>query len=271
VGVGKLVVATVIGDDGHGHDLLQAMQSLPVDTTAIVRDPRRLTPTYTKPMKQDASGAWQELNRFDVRTRSPLSDHAHCELAGKLQSMFDRVDGLIVLDQLVDEGWGVVDSRLRSVLKALSQQNPQKLIYADSRAFLPQFEFGILKGNRSEFLRAAGLAADGASRDSLGSVLCNLAARHRRPMYCTIGEDGILVGRTSGEAVLVPGYPQPPPIDICGAGDAATSGIVASLLAGADELEAATVGNLVASITVQQLGVTGTATPRQVLDRLTSR
>jgi hypothetical protein len=32
-------------------------------------------------------------------------------------------------------------------------------------------------------------------------------------------------------------------------------------------LEAATVGNLVASITVQQLGTTGTATPEQVRAR----
>ena len=54
------------------------------------------------------------------------------------------------------------------------------------------------------------------------------------------------------------------PIDIVGAGDAATSGIVTALLAGADELEAAELGNLVASITIRQLGTTGTATPDQL-------
>jgi sugar/nucleoside kinase (ribokinase family) len=57
------------------------------------------------------------------------------------------------------------------------------------------------------------------------------------------------------------------PIDIVGAGDAATSGIVTSLLCGASEYEAAQVGNIVASITIQQLGTTGTATPDQVLAR----
>jgi sugar/nucleoside kinase (ribokinase family) len=56
-------------------------------------------------------------------------------------------------------------------------------------------------------------------------------------------------------------------VDIVGAGDSATSGIVLSLLAGATEVEAAAVGNLVASITVQQLGTTGTATPDQVVER----
>lgn len=65
----------------------------------------------------------------------------------------------------------------------------------------------------------------------------------------------------------MPGYSVTGPIDIVGAGDAATSGIVSALLAGANELEAAALGNLVASITVQQIGTTGTASPEQVRDR----
>jgi sugar/nucleoside kinase (ribokinase family) len=42
---------------------------------------------------------------------------------------------------------------------------------------------------------------------------------------------------------------------------------VLSLLAGASPVEAAAIGNLVASVTVQQLGTTGTATPQQVVAR----
>jgi len=75
------------------------------------------------------------------------------------------------------------------------------------------------------------------------------------------------VGRPSGETTLVPGYRVSGPVDIVGAGDSASSGIVLSLLAGATDIEAAAVANLVASITVQQLGTTGTATPQQVIDR----
>jgi len=56
-------------------------------------------------------------------------------------------------------------------------------------------------------------------------------------------------------------------LDIVGAGDSATSGIAAALLSGATTTEAAEVGNLVASITVQQLGTTGTASPNQILAR----
>lgn len=77
----------------------------------------------------------------------------------------------------------------------------------------------------------------------------------------------MLIVRPAGEQVPVPGFPVSGPIDVVGAGDSATSGIVAALLSGASDLEAATVGNLVASITVQQIGTTGTASPAQVVAR----
>ena len=52
-----------------------------------------------------------------------------------------------------------------------------------------------------------------------------------------------------------------------GAGDSASAGIVTACIAGADARQAAAFGNLVASITVQQIGRTGTATPDQVRAR----
>ncbi len=94
-----------------------------------------------------------------------------------------------------------------------------------------------------------------------------LANRTSRPVFCTMGEQGILVTQPVQSPELVPGVPVTGPVDIVGAGDAATSGIVTSLLAGASPFEAAAIGNLVASITVQQLGTTGTASPEKVRER----
>ena len=87
------------------------------------------------------------------------------------------------------------------------------------------------------------------------------------PLYCTMSERGMLVVDAAGQATLAPGYPVSGPIDPVGAGDSATAGIVSALLAGADRVEAAAVGNLTASITVQQLGTTGTASPAQLVAR----
>lgn len=65
----------------------------------------------------------------------------------------------------------------------------------------------------------------------------------------------------------MPTLPAAGPIDPVGAGDSAIAGLVAALAAGAALPEAALIGNLVASVTVQQIGTTGTAAPRQVLQQ----
>ena len=61
------------------------------------------------------------------------------------------------------------------------------------------------------------------------------------------------------EWTAVPGVDVSGETDTTGAGDSATAGCVLSLCAGASCVEAAVIGNLVASITIQQLATTGTA------------
>ena len=123
------------------------------------------------------------------------------------------------------------------------------------------------KPNRSECLRAVGqVMNDGPDRATIESAARRLSQRTSRPVFCTLGEDGILVV-TGDRADHVPGFRVTGSIDIVGAGDSTTAGIVCALCAGTDPLDAAAFGNLVASITIRQIGTTGTATPEQVLGR----
>jgi len=266
LGVGTLVPVTLIGDDGHGFDLRRALASMPVDPVHVISDESRLTPTYTKPLRRADDGSCTELNRLDVRTRAPMSDEATQRGCESVTAVWQRADGMIVLDQVNESNWGVINEAVREHLRKLCRQDPKKLMLIDSRAHLGKFCFGCLKGNRTEFSRALGMSSDQTWVARQAVEL--LANRNRVPAFCTEGEDGIAVARPAKSVESVPGVRVRGPVDIVGAGDSATSGIVASLIAGADPLEAACVGNLVASITVQQIGTTGTATPEQVLNRL---
>src|ERR1700744_853625 len=50
LGVGRIVPIAIIGDDGEGYELRQALKQLPaVDQNGLVIAPDRRTPTYTKP------------------------------------------------------------------------------------------------------------------------------------------------------------------------------------------------------------------------------
>jgi sugar/nucleoside kinase (ribokinase family) len=87
-------------------------------------------------------------------------------------------------------------------------------------------------------------------------------------VFCTCGEHGIVIRTPSGEnQVTVPAYPVSGPIDIVGAGDSCSAGITCAMVSGATHEQAAAFGNLVASITIQQIGTTGTASPEQVRQR----
>ena len=276
LGVGRLIPATVLGDDGQAYDLCKALEALPVDVGHVLRDPARLTPTYTKPMNRDASGIWRELNRLDLRNRARMSQATIDRLLRHVTEVFQSSDGLIVLDQVNEEDWGVVTGEVREHLAGLSRAQPGKLVFIDSRARIARFQFGMLKPNVGECLASLGRSSSDAAAE-VDLELAKQAAMHLsaltgRPLFCTLGERGMLaVGFVAAgqepAAVEVPGYPVEGPIDVVGAGDSATAGIVASLLAGANPVEAAAVGNLVASITVQQLGTTGVASPTQLLAR----
>ena len=265
LGVGRLLPVTVIGCDGEAYDLLAALDALPVDAAHVVREPGRQTPTYTKPLRRQADGSWLELNRLDLKTRAPLAEASQGQLIAQLEQAFGDCDGLIVVDQVNEADQGVVNAAVRGRLEQLAGAYAEKLVLIDSRARSGEFRCGMLKPNAAECLAAAGLPAEATNRlQEAAELLC---ARTGQAVFCTLGEDGMLLVEPGGAATRVPAFSVEGPIDIVGAGDSATAAMTCALLAGAAPAEAAALGNLVASITIRKLGATGTATPAEVLDR----
>jgi sugar/nucleoside kinase (ribokinase family) len=88
--------------------------------------------------------------------------------------------------------------------------------------------------------------------------------RMRKPVFITWGSSGIVAAH-GDKAVRIPAIKVEGPIDICGAGDSATAGIVSSLTSGASIEEAALIGNIAASVTIRQIGTTGTASAEKIL------
>jgi len=267
LGVGTVLPISVIGDDGHGYDLLQRLRQMrQVDTAGILQFADRLTPTYTKPIRPAANDTWIELNRLDVRSHAPLGTEATAATCRALRDAFDLADGWIVLDQVPEADYGVVNQQVQDELRRLADEHPGKLVYVDSRARIGAFDFATLKGNIHELTSATGHDAE-QGVVSATEAAGQLSQRTGRPVFCTLGDQGLLVVEPGQTPHVEPPVTVDGPIDIVGAGDSATGGIVTSLLSGANCIEAASVANLVASITIQQIGTTGTARPCQVRAR----
>jgi bifunctional ADP-heptose synthase (sugar kinase/adenylyltransferase) len=257
----------MIGVDGRGYDLKKGLIETGVDISALVESSEILTPTYTKPMARGSDGVEREIERLDIKNRVPLQASIEETLIERLKDLVQECDGVIIVDHVPERNFGVITDRVRDEIAALALRYPEKFFLADSRKHMGLFANVIVKCNLSEALGAASLADSAGAQVDLALAASEvLNQRTGRPVVITMGSDGMAVNQ-GGEAKIVPALPVEGPIDIVGAGDSTIAGVTAALCAGAALQEAAVVGNLVASVTIQQIGTTGTATRAQVRER----
>ncbi|MCL1795125.1 MAG: PfkB family carbohydrate kinase [Oscillospiraceae bacterium] len=238
----QVLCVGVIGDDGEGYELLKALKNIGADTSHMITDEVRCTSTYTKPMRDGV-----ELNRLDFKNFEPMSGCTQAKLIENIHSAISKSNALIVLDQFIEENCNTVNARVREEIADIAKKNPDLIIYADSRAYIDLFSGIMVKCNHHEI------------KDNGEAIF----EKNKKPVFVTMGEEGSMVFDKEGchkiEAVKVEGE-----IDICGAGDACSCGIVLGMALGAPPKTAALLGNIISSITIKQIGVTGTATKEQV-------
>ena len=279
LGAGGLHAIGFTGDDGEGYELRRALKAAGCDVEGLVRVAGRFTPTYLKPRDALTPGLPGERERYDTKNRTPTPRHVEDAVLDHLARLLPRLDAVIVADQVEEDGCGVVTRRVRSALARLADENPRVIVWADSRRRPGLLRRMMVKVNeaeaRQEGLEAQGSglgdqgAAIGGQGEPDGALLRAIGELRRltgRPVFVTAGDRGIWV--SDPEPALVPAVRLDGAIDPTGAGDSATAGAVLALCSGATLQEAALVANLVASITVQQLAVTGTASPSQLAPRL---
>jgi bifunctional ADP-heptose synthase (sugar kinase/adenylyltransferase) len=216
-------------------------------------------------MLQERDQPARELNRLDIKNRQPLPESLEQQVLRGLETLWPEVDTLLVLDQVSEADCGVVTSRVRQRLAELADAQPGRFVLADSRARIGLFRKLCVKPNQAE-CRAA-VAEESAA---IAESAWRLARQVGRIVFCTLGEQGILLTdpqREPNAAIRIPAYPVRGPIDPVGAGDSTSAAIACAMAAGSTPEQAAAFGNLIASITIQQIGTTGTASPEQVRQR----
>ncbi len=260
MGYGSITALTAIGNDGEGFELLNALKSRGIDTDALIISDEIMTPTYTKPMYGN-----KEINRLDIKNRKPLPHDVEEQIISKLEVLSDQCDAIVVMDQVTERNCGVITDRVRAELSRLGQSLNIPII-ADSRLFIGLYEHVTVKCNHHELL-AVFSDTNSPTIEACGYMMHK---RTGRPVFVTAGDRGIYVfdDCLDGGIQHVPTVKVTGEIDICGAGDAATCGITAALCTGAGLLDAAALGNLTSSVTIRQIGSTGTASPAQLRDAL---
>ena len=267
LGTGVLYAVGFTGNDGESYDLRRDLSMLGCDSEHLHQDGERATPTYLKPRDRGDASLAGEHSRYDTKNRTPTSVATQQRIMRSLEALLPQSDAVIVLDQVDEADCGVVTGAVRKFLAETAGQWPGVVFWADSRRYIHEFRRVIIKPNQFEVVeRPNPMPGDEVSLEQLAAMIPALQAKIGAPVCATRGAEGMVVG--DRELTLVPGVRVEGPVDPTGAGDSATAGAVLALAAGATLAEAALVGNLVASITVQQLATTGTARPEQLPARL---
>jgi bifunctional ADP-heptose synthase (sugar kinase/adenylyltransferase) len=218
-------------------------------------------------MFTQSNGTAIEGNRLDFKNARETPASLTQALIELIREAAINADAIIALDQLTDANRGVITDTMRDELASIANERPALIMYVDSRAFIQKFRRMTIKCNDKEAARivAPDSAGDGAfSADIVVKALKELGRQAGKPPFISCGANGVMCMH-DGEAIVVPAMRHEGPIDICGAGDACSAGIVSALCAGADNKEAAFMGNLAAGVTVRKLAETGTANPREIL------
>ncbi len=264
---GQLHMLGFTGDDGEGFELRRCLASLGCDNAGLRILPEAFTPTYLKPRNLRTADLSGEHERYDTKNRKAIRADVQEQVLSDLEKLLPGLDAVIVLDQVEEAECGIVTGRVRARLAELADLHPRVVFWADSRNRIGRFRNLIIKVNAGEALREIFPGTpEPAGDEILRQAMKELGRRTTRPVFVTAGRRGIWISDSS--QVLVRGVCVDEPTDPTGAGDSATAGAVLALCAGASLEEAALMANLIASITIQQLATTGTATPAELGPRL---
>jgi rfaE bifunctional protein kinase chain/domain len=263
LGIGEMHAVGFCGDDGEGYELRRELAAMPgVSLEHFLTTASRRTPVYCKPLLMEPGSPPRELNRLDAKNWSPTPTEIDRDLAACVTELAQRVNVLILMDQVEQAETGVATRRVREAAGRALRNGSGVLVIADSRRGLHDFPPLGFKMNAAELGRMTRSAATEIA--GVKAQAADLAAHTGQPVFVTLAERGIVGALPGGCPEHVPAHLVRGPIDIVGAGDAVTANLAAALAAGAELREAMELAMAAASIVIHQLGTTGTASVAQI-------
>ncbi|MCB1125677.1 MAG: carbohydrate kinase [Verrucomicrobiae bacterium] len=261
LGAGRIHPVGFCGCDGEGYELQQALGALRgVCGERLLQTSQRRTFVYCKPLIMEPGQAPRELNRLDSKNWTVTPEEVSAALAEAVRDLGRSADAIIVLDQVDQEGTGVVTREVLEAVAQVAKARPHMPVLADSRRGLRGFPALIFKMNGVELAALLGETAPGSPElQECQERAAELARRNGRPVIVTLAEQGMLGALPGGEIAHVPALPLRGEIDIVGAGDSVTANVTAALAAGANLREALELAALASSHVIHQLGTTGAA------------
>ncbi|WP_051620587.1 bifunctional heptose 7-phosphate kinase/heptose 1-phosphate adenyltransferase [Paenibacillus sp. UNC451MF] len=266
LGCREVFVCSVTGQDWRGELLKSEFAQRQIDTSLLIASSSWHTPAYCKPIRVGLQQVRQEDPRLDFQNFQPMSSSMEAELIERLDQMMEQVDIVAVTDQLPN---GVIGQEIRNRLAVWADRG--KKIVVDSRNNIGAYQGVIVKPNEVEASRWFDPIAEVREQSSQHWAETALRLSNAVNGVCcmTLGSEGALWAERE-HCIFVPTRAVEPPIDIVGAGDAFASALLSALGAGSTGPEAMAFAHIASSIVIRKIGTTGTASPQEMIQQLSS-
>ena len=238
----KVSVASVIGDDENGRELLDMLQKIDVDSSNIAKQEGRKTSK-----KSRVIAVSQQILRYDKESKEDITQESEQKIIASLEDSIDAYDMVI----LSDYGKGVLTNSLsQSIIKFAKKNGVRVLVDPKGSDFSKYRGAYLLTPNKKEAILATGIEIQ--DKDSLRQALqklkkeCDLGIS-----LITLSEDGIAT--LDKEVEIFPTVAKEV-FDVTGAGDTVIASIAYALSAGKSIQETAAFANLAAGVVVGKIG-----------------
>lgn len=257
--VERIDFITVIGNDWRKTIALDLLNKLDkVEKEYIISSENRVTPAYCKPIKHGISDVVYEDPRLDFWNINQIDEKTEEEIIHKLKLMAERVDVIIVEEQLKNS---VITDKVRESICELGAEG--KVIIVDSRLNPHLYKNCIIKPNEQELdimARKLDIEKDNRSLEEISEDISN---RLNSELVVTLGDKGS-IWLTKDNIYRMDSFKVEGQIDIVGAGD----GFIAGLAAFNKFIPKENVlllCNLISSIVIRKIGTTGSASREEII------
>jgi rfaE bifunctional protein kinase chain/domain len=260
----RVRVVGVVGADGLGDALLDALAGAGVDVAAVQRVKGRPTESKTRILAGGRSTRRQQMLRVDRGPGGALPAREQARLARSLAALGRGAEAVLASDY----GSGTLAPPALEALRRLRRDGTP--VCADSRYQLAAFrDLTMCKPNEPELEAAAGasIQAPGALERAARALLRRLRCDQ---LLVTRGRNGMSLFRPGHPAFHLPVHGRREAVDVTGAGDAVAAGYCAALAAGASPEDAARIANVAGALVVAKPG-TATVSRRELLGELVGR
>lgn len=237
-----VAVASVIGDDANGVELLEMLKEIGVDTKNINIQNGRKT---SKKSRVIASS--QQIIRYDKESKDCISDAISKAMLNALSNSIKNYDAII----LSDYGKGVLsDWFCRGIIDLANKSGIKVLVDPKGSDFTKYRGAYLLTPNKKEAVLATGI--DIKDDESLKEALLKLKSQCNLGIsLITLSEDGIAV---YDEVMKKFPTVAKEVFDVTGAGDTVIASIAFALSANKSIEEVAKFANLAAGVVVGKIG-----------------